>query len=280
MKPDSLKLKSPLVPHWHEALVRAGFAANGDGRYHHEKISFRNEGRWLQLETVTDPPPPDLVRDLGRPGLWKHIGGGQAGRRVFEIPAAAVRSGDETEWSDEANAASPDAFLSWALASAKDGVAPGWQPPARELVESWLTPGALTVQAGPMVRQGELILTPERWAVRFLILPVVPADLPFVRRDWLRAILNDAQTLWRLVRLGFASEGENLAVACEVDFTGAPASEDLFLAGLHGVRHVVAALVETVELLADATIASEALKLAPSSKPQPERSQTHESHGH
>ena len=76
-----------------------------------------------------------------------------------------------------------------------------------------------------------------------------------------------------LVRLGFASEGENLAVACEVDFTGAPPSENLFLAGVHGVRHVVASLAETVELLADATIASQALKLAPSLNQQPERSQ-------
>jgi hypothetical protein len=274
MNPDSFQLKSGLSPHWHEALVRAGFAMNGDGHYHRDKTSFRNEGRWLQLETVTSPPPPDLVRDLGRPGLWKHIGEGQAGRRVFEFPATAVCPDDEAEWSDEPTPARLDAFLAWALASEKDGVAPGWQPPARALVESWLMPGALTVQAGPIVRQGELILTPDRWAVRFLILPVVPADLPFVRRDWLRAVLSDAQTLWRLVRLGFASEGENLAVACEVDFTGAPVSENLFLAGVHGVRHVVGTLAETVELLSDATIASQALKLAPSSNPQPERSQT------
>jgi len=274
MNPDSLPLKCGLSPRWHDALVRAGFAVNGDGHYHRDKASFHADGRWLQLETVTDPTPPDLIRDLGRPGLWKHVAEGQAGRRVFEIPAMAVCSDDEAEWNDEQTPATLDAFLAWALASEKDSVVPGWQPPARSLVESWLTPGALTVQAGPMVRQGSLVLTPERWAVRFLILPVVPADLPFVRRDWLRAVLSDAQTLWRLVRLGFASEGENLAVACEVDFTGAPPSENLFLAGVHGVRHVVASLAETVELLADATIASQALKLAPSLNQQPERSHT------
>jgi hypothetical protein len=270
MNPESLQSKSSLLPHWQEALARAGFVVNGDGNYHHGKISFRRDGGFLQVETITDPPPPDLIRDLGRPGLWKHIGEGQAGRRVFEFPASAVCSDDEAKWSEETSSATLDAFLAWALASEKDGVPPGWQPPQRPLVESWLNKGDLTVQAGPIVRQGELILTPERWAVRFEILPVVPADLPFVRRDWLRKVLSDAQTLWRLVRLGYASEGGNLAVFCETDFTGSPASEELFLAGVSGVRHVVGATAETVELLADASVASELLTLAPSlGKPEP-----------
>jgi hypothetical protein len=274
MTSDSNQSKASPSPRWRDALIRAGFVANGDGLYHHDNISFRDDGRWLQLETVANPPPPDVVRDLGRPGLWKHIAEGQTGRRVFEFPANAVCRDDEAEWSDDPTPARLDAFLAWALASEKDGVPPGWQAPERTLVESWMHPGDLTVQTGPIVRQGELILTPERWAIRFLIQPVVPADLPFARRDWLRAVLSDAQTRWRLVRLGFASEGENLAVACEVNLTGSPASENLFLAGLDGVRHVVRALVETCEVLCDATIASQLLKLAPSSNQNQERSQT------
>jgi hypothetical protein len=274
MNPDSPQSKTGLSPRWHDALVRAGFTANGDGNYHRDKISFRRDGRWVQLETVLHPAPPEVIRDLGQPGLWKGIAEGQAGHRVFEFPAAAVCSDDEAEWSDETTPATLDAFLAWALASEKNGIVPGWQPPTRALVESWLPPGVLTAQVGPIVRQGELILKPDRWAVRFLILPVVPSDLPFVRRDWLRAVLSDAQTLWRLVRLGLASEGENLAVLAEADFTGAPPSEYLFLAGANGIRHVVGALVETCELLCDATITSQALKLAPPSKQNQERSQT------
>lgn len=269
MNPDSLQTKNGLPPRWHDALARAGFLANGEG-YSHAGITFQRQGQWLQLESVSHPAPPDL----GRPGLWKRIGDGPAGQRVFEFPATAVCSDDEADWSDEAAHVSLDAFLVWAMTSARDGTIPGWQPPTRPLVESWLPHGVLTVQAGPFVRQGELILAPERWAVRIPILPVVPADLPAVRREWLAAVLGDAQTLWRLVRLGFAGGGGDLAVVAEVDFTGAPPSENLFLAGVHGVRHVVAALAETVELLADATIASQALVLGPTPNPQPERSHT------
>jgi hypothetical protein len=274
MNAVSQSSQTGLPTYWRQALARAGFAANGDARFHHGKISFALDGRWVQLLTVTEPAPPEVIRDLGRPGLWKHIAEGQAGCRVFEFPASAVATEEAVEDQDETAPLTPEAFLAWALTSAKDGIVLGWQPPSRQLVESWMSPGELTVQAGPLVRQGELILRPDRWAVRFLILPAVPPDLPFERRDWLRAVLSDAQTLWRLVRLGFVSEGENLAVAAEVDLTGSPASEHLFLAGVHGVRHVVATLAETVEMLADASVASQTLKLPPSSRTPTERKQT------
>jgi len=271
MNPVAIQPPIAVPPQWQVALARAGFAANGDGRYHCENIAFKLDDRWVELETVTHPAPPDVLRDLGRPGLWKRIGQGSAGRRVFEFPANAVCLDGDSEWNDAA-AVSPDAYLAWALATANDGTPRGWQPPGRGLVESWLPHGALTVQAGSFVAQGELVLAPERWAVRFVILPAVPGDLSVARREWLRAVLGDAQTLWRLVRLGFAGDGAELSVVAEVDFTGAPPSEDLFLAGVHGVRHVVAALAETVELLADARVASETLALAPIPNPKPERS--------
>ena len=54
-----------------------------------------------------------------------------------------------------------------------------------------------------------------------------------------------------------------LAVFAEVDFTGAPPSRELFSAGLDSVRQVVAWLAETVELLADASVASELLASPP-----------------
>jgi len=273
MNTDTLQIKDSLPPHWREALPHAGFAANGDGLWHYDNITFRRDGRWLLLETTSNPAPPDLLRDLGRPGLWKRVAQGPVGLRIFEFPVE-ICSEEEAALDDDETNLSPEAFLAWALATAKDGTPPGWQPPPRALVESWLPQGALTVQAGAFVRQGELVLSPERWAVRFPILPVVPVDLPVARREWLRAVLGDAQTLWRLVRLGFAGEGENLAVLAEAEFTGAPSSENLFLAGVNGVRHVVAALAETVEVLGDATIASQALALGPSSNQAAERSET------
>jgi hypothetical protein len=60
-------------------------------------------------------------------------------------------------------------------------------------------------------------------------------------------------------------------VLCEVDFTGAPAAEYLFLAGLYALRQVVAWLAESVEVVADVNVASQTLTLHPHKNPNPER---------
>ena len=64
-----------------------------------------------------------------------------------------------------------------------------------------------------------------------------------------------------MVRLGVHPGAEARALVAEVDFTGAPPSELLFSAGLDVLRHVVAWLVETADVLADPSVVIGSLAL-------------------
>jgi hypothetical protein len=122
-----------------------------------------------------------------------------------------------------------------------------------------------------------VICTPERLVLRFPILPVLPASLPELRRRWLRQVLRDAQTHGRLVRLGYGQAANEPAVLAECDLTGAPATllRPMILVCLECLRYCVGGLAETVEFLADATVASRALELCPlpETQPQPAKEQ-------
>jgi hypothetical protein len=245
----------------HAALAQLDFEPVADG-YRRGGFLCRAEDAWLTIEDASATPPADPYRgELGQPGLWKWTIRGGQWRRVFEIPRRAISALDDDWREDDADAA-PEDFLRWALATAEGEVAPAWRPPARELVESWLPSGALTVQSGGFVRQGELVLAPAHWAVRFPLLPRVAAGLPEPRRKIFQEVIADTQADWKMIRLAFSSAPGAPAVVVETNFTGAPHSELLFLAGLDGARHVVAWLVETAEALVDPNIPTPALAVA------------------
>ena len=246
----------------HRTLARLGFVPE-ENVFRRDGVLFRQSGGWLVLETDGQTPPTDPLREpQPQLGLWKWIEIGGHARRVFEIPAALVAADEDEELVAE-ESQSLDSFLQWALHSAANGIPPNWSPPARAQVESWLPAGALTVQAGALVRQGKLILSPERWALRCSILTEVPADLPEARAQWLRELAADAQSQWRMIRFGFLGESGSEALVAETDFTGAPHSEKLFFTGLDGLKHAVTWLGEAAEILADATVASRALARSP-----------------
>ncbi|PYJ08075.1 MAG: hypothetical protein DME25_02345, partial [Verrucomicrobia bacterium] len=81
---------------------------------------------------------------------------------------------------------------------------------------------------------------------------------------WLRLVLADGQSIWRMVRLALTSETDNAAVLASIDLTGAPPCEELFLASLDAIKQAVIGLAETVELLADDSSESELLATPPS----------------
>jgi hypothetical protein len=150
-------------------------------------------------------------------------------------------------------------LLHWALETRAGRVQSDWVAPAADLVDSWLPRGALTVQTAGLVRQGNLILHPARWALRIPVLPLIPAGLSDPRREALRELAAEARRHWAMVRLGFATEHGSSALVAEVDLSGAPHSELLFSAGLDVLRHVVAWLAETVAVLADPAIRIQSL---------------------
>ena len=245
---------------WHDTLTRLGFQPEGK-IYRRDGIVFRPNGGWLTLETEVGPTSSTAVFEPREQlGLWKAIHTANGSRQVFEIPADIVAAGEDEElFGSESQ--SLESFVHWALLSAENRVPPGWTALTQELVDSWLSADSLTLQIGGLVRQGKMILSPERWALRFPILMNVPADLPESRVAWLRQLVANAQNQWRMVRFAFepldGSEASTLVV--ETDFTGAPHSAQLFLASLDGLKHAVSWLVETAEIVADATVASRAL---------------------
>ena len=262
----------PLVPvAWHQALKNCCFEPSGDA-YRLNGMVARAAGDWLVLESdalvqLTGQKPAELERR----GLWKQVGCERPQRFLFEFPALAISPGGEDDGLDDSGSALPQAFLEWALASARNEIPVGWQPPAKELVASWIPQGGLTVRVGPLVRQGELLLTPERWTLRFSILPCLPAELPKERRLALELLAVDAQAQWRMLRAGLCETADGTAMVAALDLTGAPHSQLLFLAGLDGLTHAVAWLVETADLLADVTVALRALDVCRSQNDRKER---------
>lgn len=200
---------------------------------------------WATLRSSRPLAHADPLRDLlGRPGLWKLVRSPQGVVRVFELPPLPTDLGEE-----EDEPLSPDACLAWAQATARGEVPDNWAPPPRSEVDAWLTGGALTVAAGAVVRQGELIHRPDRLALRYPVLLRLPSELSPLRRAWLEELLLDAQDRWRLVRVGLAGD----AAWAEVDLTGCPGPlmECLFRAGRDALRWVVGWLAESTAFLAD-----------------------------
>jgi len=260
---------------WCSAALRGqGFEAV-DGVFRRGSLVFRSSPQWFSLESDSERWPGDFLRgQLAQPGLWRWIPTGPRPVRIFEFPRAAVTQGIDDEGCD---ASEPqrvlDKLLLWAIASEHGAFPTGWTLPDAELLRSWLPAGGLTLQCGPLVHQGELIVDAQRWALRFPLFRELPTDLPPSRREWLEAVLTDAMTQWRMVRIGIEGENPKESVILETEFTGAPLLERLFLAGLNAVRHVALWLAEVVELLAEATVAADILANLPVPKPKPERKQ-------
>jgi hypothetical protein len=246
---------------WGHALASRGFTPAKDG-WRRAGMSASAEAEWLTLEKAVLPRPAGGTKpDVERRGLWKHVTRGRSQRLIFDIPASLLSREAEPGELPATDVSLPEALVDWALASANDETPQGWLPPDSELVAGWMTPGALTVRAGCLVRQGELLLEPDRWALRFPILPAIPRELPADRRLALDLLAADAQSQLRMVRVGRSELPDGPALVAAVDLTGAPHSEFLFLTGLEGVTQVVAWLVETADFLANATTVLRALEV-------------------
>ena len=266
LNPALTSAASPVVA----ALERLGFRAEG-GQFTRGEIRFRQSGRWAVLEQSC--AVGEAVFDFGRPGLWRTL---NVARRVFELPDTVLALADQDSFGDDEQENPFAACLAWALATADGETPPGWQPEPRAFVDSLVPKNRLTIQTGGAIRQGELIHTSQRLALRVPIVPTLPPTLSAPRRTQLRAVLRDAQNTWSLVRLGLTAAPELPAVLAEIDLTGVPAAalEPLLSASLETLRFVVARLVETAEILAEATVASAALDSAAFPQPSTQGSTT------
>lgn len=261
MNSMDLLCASARTPDWASVFVAHQFSKASQGFEHHG-LHCAIQPRWLEFSMSVDvfatKPSPG---SLGWPGLWTRTQGLNTGPLIFDLPMMAVTDVDPGEWPDGEEDASFAAHLRWVMASARGGLPENWRAPSRACLDAWIPAGALTVQLGPLVRQGDLVLGDGRWALRFPVLPALPRTLPPVREQALLDLMADAGARWRMVRLGMEMTGEQTrALIGEVDLSGAPHSQSLFLASLDALKQVVLWLAETADLLADVTVTLQALE--------------------
>src|SRR5262249_50747243 len=146
----------PTTPRWEVPLVLRGSHPPHriQGERLHGTLVFKEDG-WSVLKDVVPPATDPLDGQLGRPGLWKLVGGIGGGpvQRVFELPPLALTDDDELAEVGGDATSLRQACLDWALQTAQGEPPDHWRPPSREEVEAWLAPGALTIRAGAHVRQ-------------------------------------------------------------------------------------------------------------------------------
>jgi hypothetical protein len=247
----------------HAALTKLGFTRQRDSdAYRHNGVMFRPEPDWIALrssEALLDVDP--LQGLLGTPGPWKHITESDGSvRKHFELPRVALDSVVGADVDGEAETTCAD-WLWWALATDQGGIPAGWQPPERAEIDTWMSPASLTIQCGPIVRQGQLLYGPDKLALRFPILAGSPTGLSEARRLWLRDVLLEAQDRWRMVRIGLSETGAD----AEIDLTGVPPemAESLFKTSLDALRWVVEWLALSAAFLADPRVECQAWEVRP-----------------
>jgi hypothetical protein len=242
-----------------DVLNRLGFVPDADAMVLGD-VAARLDAGWLTLRVPSAFSAAGAAAWFEKPGAWKEARTSQGVATLVELPAALLRA---TIPDDDEAAGVLQAMVEWTLATRPGGTPSGWTAPELETVKPLLPSGALTLQAGRHARQGELILTSARLALRIPVLLEVPPELPAERLAWLRELVIAAQSRRRLARLGFGRGRGVTPLFAEVDFTGAPeaALPALFLAGIDALRGVVSWLLPGADLCADVTVASRAFQV-------------------
>jgi len=234
-----------------------------------DACSHTYSGRWHEFEFWRHAQHLSVAAvQMGSPGLWKTVLRDSGLRCVFEFPDWTLSGPEEDEWNEPEGVATLDLVFAWAKEVVHGRVPPGWHPPVAAVAQSWLRDGALTVLSRGLLRQGQMILSADRWALRMPLVEQVPGDLPPERRIALEDLLLEAQSRWAMARVGFHPQAGGTGIIAEVDLTGAPHREPLLLAALEALRSVTAWVVEPAELLADVRVEISALALRFNNKQQ------------
>jgi len=244
---------------WPRSADELGFAESAaDGLRTLNGFSLRSEGDWLAL--VERAPEDSLAGGLGSPGLWRVLEEGAGFARVHELPPLRTLTPDaETEPAGDSFMASLSRLVDWASATQRGECPPGWTPPPREEVESWILPSRMNLRSGPLLAKGVLVHEPRRFALAFPELVRLPAELSLARRSWLDELLLDAQRLWRLVRFGV--DAPSGSVRAEIDLSGVPSewARPLVQLALEALARAVVWVLSPLTFLVDIHAPSRAL---------------------
>ena len=248
-----------------EALERLGFEFRS-GFWRNNGYELSRTAGWLEIESHCPPRNNSSTNHLnhlsggiGQPGLWKNLVARWGSRRVCALPLEAPRSAGDGSPLDLETLVGIDELLSWVQRTDESDPHCAWAPPERMEIAAWLPERRLAVQCGGLLRRIDVQREPNRFALRVSLVEGVSKGIEPHRLDWLDHLIADAGAMWRMPRLGRLEQSGRWNLVAEVDLTGAPngSIEFLTLAGLDSLHAVVAQLAETVELLADATVALE-----------------------
>ncbi len=248
-----------------DACVRAlGFSPRGVGEYILDEMTLGIEAAWATFE-MPQPLSAELNPLSGArlTGLWKYSTAPREVKRRFDLPLSEIVS--QGPWSPEGNALLGEA-MAWPLATA-GGTTGEWTPPPE--AEIPLSDSELIVQCGRFIRHGRLLRGDRDLRIRVPIIDGPAYGLGKARRQWLRALLFDAQNRWRMVRI--LCDEPHCSVEAEIDLTGAPhgAIGSMMRIGTDVLRGLVSWLIDSVDLLADNAVPLAAPDICPVRKHLP-----------
>ena len=240
------------------AAVQAGFVrGETTDEWSAPGLFLRRAGPWASLVSSAPRQADPLTEWLGRKGLWKPMSSAEGVVAAFDILCEPGHIGIAGRFDEDLPAESLVlAQINWGMATRESVPHLDWISPARNELDDIITTDALTMQIGLHLCLGRLLHEPDRLALRFPVVGPIAEDLSCTRRGWLRSILLEANSRWRLVRVGFTGANES-DIAAEVDLTGAPPAilPDLARMGLDALRWVVGYTIETLSILTDANTA-------------------------
>lgn len=197
---------------WQSALAHAGFAPVADNLHRCDGVDLqRGSDGWATLWRREPHDGAALQGHLGQAGPWKAVEDKGALRRICDLPL-----------DDGADPHASAAMLRWAVETSRGEFdLRGWQPPPGHEISEALGHGKLEVQVADQVRRGTCIVEESRLALRLPLMTSIDPDLSPQRRSRLEHLLNQAQSKWRMVRIGMDG-GADAQVIAEIDLTGCP----------------------------------------------------------
>lgn len=197
---------------WQSALAQAGFAAVADGVHRCDGVDLqRGSDGWVSLWRRELHDGDALRGHLAQAGPWKANPQPEGLRRICDLPVH-----------DDADPHAVAEMLRWAVETSRGEFdTRAWQPPAGHEIGEALGRGKLDVQVADQVRRGACIVDENRLALRLPLVTSIDPELSPARRSRLENLLNQAQSTWRMVRIGVDGTADAQVVA-EVDLTGCP----------------------------------------------------------
>lgn len=252
-------------------LIQLGFAPCGKN-YLRDGLSVCVEPGWLTFRTDTESGSDAVCAGQQSRGLWKLIRrSDDRWDRVCDLPLETLQEAELL--TDEM----PDVLtpfiqmIDWVSTTRTGELPVGWRNLPRDELEALVPASALTLEVGPLALQGALVCDETRLTVSFPMNQADANNLPATRLAFLRRLLEDLQTRFRMVRL-IESEtvADSRSITAQIDLAGAPrfALPRLLRISVDALRYVVSQNLAAVELFANPTVTSTVWEV-PSAQDQP-----------